>query len=208
MSFYDARNEVLQTSRYDLLMGRRIDPRDRISEWFSDMLTRLFSNFNININLGESYNVDIISIAFVIVGVVLLIVAGIILFRSLRKSRTIQQHDLSDIFEEMAKKNYSVSELIQLSQNAPDKRFAIRYRYIAALLALNEKQIIEIKPSATNAIILRQIQAASPALSPNFSYLADVFHRAWFGYKEVTDETYVKLTESVNILLACKCEKR
>jgi len=205
MNFYEARNEILQTPRYDSLMGRRTDLGEQISVWFSEMLEQLFSNFYINIDPSRTnYNLEMISLAFVIVAVVLLIVAGVVAFRTLRNSRTTQYHDLMDIFEEVVKKNYSVSDLIQLSQNAPDRRLAIRYRYIAVLLALNEKQIIEIKPSATNATILRQIQAASPMLSLHFSYLVDVFHRAWFGSKDITDEAYKKLTESAAVLLNYK----
>ena len=202
MTFYDALNEVLATRRYDRLTGRRVDIRERFSEWFTDIMYRIFSRLNFDVNIGElDYNLDVISLAFMAVGAVLIVVAAIVLYRTFRGRNRIKHHGLSDIFEELIKKNYSVTELIVLSENADNRRLAIRYRYIAALLALNEKQIIEIKPSATNALILRQIKEMSPTLVAPFECTADIFHRAWFGYKDINDDLYKDFTNAVGILL-------
>jgi len=201
-SFYEAMQEVLLTSRYDILTGRRVPLRTRIMEWFFDLLDRIFSNINLDLNFmgeGASYNLSAVPIVFMVIGAILLVVAGIAIFRALRKSRMREEYDLSDIFEELAQKNYTINELIQLSDNAENRRFAIRYRYIAALLSLNEKQIIEIKPSATNAIILKQIKGTS--LSPIFESTADAFHRAWFGYKNISDTAYENFATAVQAIL-------
>lgn len=201
-SFYEAMQEVLLTSRYDLLTGRRVPLRTRIMEWFFDLLNRIFSNVNLDLNFmaeGVSYNLSAVPIVFMVIGAILLVVAGIAIFRALRNSRMREEYDLSDIFEELAQKNYTINELIQLSDNAENRRIAIRYRYIAALLSLNEKQIIEIKPSATNAIILKQIKGTS--LSPIFESTADAFHRAWFGYKNISDTAYENFVMAVQTIL-------
>jgi len=201
-SFYEAMQEVLLTSRYDLLTGRRVPLRTRIMEWFFDLLDRMFSNINLDLNFmaeGVSYNLSAVPIVFIVIGAILLVVAGIAIFRVLRRSRMKDEYDLSDIFEELAQKKYSINELIQLSDNAENRRIAIRYRYIAALLSLNEKQIIEIKPSATNAIILKQIKGTS--LFPIFESTADVFHRAWFGYKNISDTAYENFASVVQSIL-------
>ena len=201
-SFYEAMQEVLLTSRYDLLTGRRVPLRTRIMEWFFDLLNRIFSNVNLDLNFmaeGVSYNLSAVPIVFMVIGAILLVVAGIAIFRALRNSRMREEYDLSDIFEELTQKNYTINELIQLSDNAENRRIAIRYRYIAALLSLNEKQIIEIKPSATNAIILKQIKGTS--LSPIFESTADAFHRAWFGYKNISDTAYENFVMAVQTIL-------
>ena len=200
--FYDAMQEVLATRRYDWLTGRRINLQERIREWLNETLVNFFANLNLEINPPTfSYNLDAISLAFIAIGVILTVVAAIVIYRTYRGRRRTQHHDLSDIFEELSRKNYSVAELINLSDTADDRRLAIRYRYIAALLSLNERQIIEIKPSATNALILQQVKTATPALLPAFECTADVFQRAWFGYKDVGDETYQKFTHSVDTLV-------
>ena len=201
-SFYDALNEVLATSRYDRLTGRRIDLRERASQWLSDTLNRFFSRIDWEVTLPTFiYNLDAISLAFIAIGVTLAVVAAIVIFRTYMGKRRAQQHDLSDIFEELIRKDYSVAELISLSDQADSKRLAIRYRYIAALLSLNEKQVIEIKPSATNALILRQVKTAAPTLLPAFECTADVFQRAWFGYKDIGDDRYQNFTQSVDTLV-------
>jgi len=201
-SFYEAMQEVLLTSRYDVLTGRRVPLRTRIMEWFFDLLDRIFSNINLDLNFmgeGVSYNLSAVPIVFMVIGAILLVVAGIAIFRALRKSRMREEYDLSDIFEELAQKNYTINELIQLSDNAENRRLAIRYRYIATLLSLNEKQIIEIRLSATNAIILKQIKGTS--LSPIFESTADAFHHAWFGYKNISDTAYENFATAVQAIL-------
>ena len=205
-TFYEAMHEVLQTSRYDRLTGRSVPIRRRIAEWFFDLLDRIFSNINVNLDFnfdGRSYNLSAVPIVFTVIAVILLIVAAFAIFRALRRSRMTEYYDLSDIFEELAHKNYSVTELIQLSDDAENRRLAIRYRYIAALLALNEKQIIEIKPSATNAIISKQINESSPALTLVFECTADAFHRGWFGYKDISDTAYKDFAAAVDSILLC-----
>jgi len=201
--FYNALNEVLATSRYDLLTGRRMSLGEIIAEWFSDLLYRLFSRAEINVSPGQQgYNLNIISFSFVVIAIILVVVAVVVFFRTFRGRHKVQPYDLSDIFNELAKKNYTVQELVYLSENADSRRFSIRYRYIAALLAMNEKQVIEIKPSATNTIIKIQIKTAAPALLSLFECTADAFHMAWFGYKDIDEATYSNFKNAVENIIS------
>jgi len=202
--FYEAMHEVLQTSRYDRLMGRRSPWRTGILRRLAELLERLFSNIDFDSELTidhVDYNLSAIPIVFMIIGIILLVVAAVVIIRAIRRSRLVDYYDLSDIFEELARNSYSVEDLIELSDSADDRRIAIRYRYIAALLALNEKQIIEIRPSATNAIILTQIRESSPTLAPVFDCAADAFQRAWFGYKNISDVAYQDFANAVDSIL-------
>ena len=110
-------------------------------------------------------------------------------------------HDLSEIFEELAGRNYTIEQLLALGRNAGSRRIAIRYQYIAALLALDEKQTIYIRPSATNALILREIKNNAPHLTEPFSHMAETFHQAWFGHKPVSDEEFVRYNAAVEELI-------
>jgi len=202
MTFYEAMNEVLQTSRYDRLMGRHGNAGDAFSNWFSQLMERIFGDFRLNMQpSGFSYDLSIISVLFAMAGVILAVVAAIVLFRTLRNNNKPEYYSLGDIFEELANNKYTVTQLIEISNNATQRRIAIRYRYIAALLALNEKNIIEIKPSATNAIIWQQIKETSPTLLPQFECTVDAFHLAWFGYKNVTDEAFNQFAYAVDIIM-------
>ena len=202
LTFYEAMQEVLQTSRYDWLTGRRVNVMDSMIDRFFRFLDRLFSNMNFDANIPQfGYNVNALSFVFIVVGAILLIVAAIFITRMLLNRRGKEYYDLSDIFEELANKNYSVKDLIGLSNTASDRRLAIRYRYIAVILHLNEEHIIEIKPSATNATILEHIKESKPSLYPMFESTADTFHRGWFGYKNINDANYENFASMVDSIL-------
>ena len=203
ITFYEALDEVLATSRYDRLTGRRVDLQERFNEWLEEALYNFFSNINWEAMPGQvGYNLNIIATVFMVIGAILIGVTGVILFRAYKGRRHVVSHDLSDIFEALARKEYTVAELMDLSDNAADMRVAIRYRYIAALVCLNEKQVIIIKPSATNGIIAQQVKNTAPAIFPAFEYAADVFQRAWFGYKSIDNDAYQHFTHSINTLIA------
>lgn len=196
MNFYEAMNEVLETRRYDFLTGRRTDIREIIFDAVADVFEWLFGNINIELPSGTGGNTGMIATIFSVVAIIIVAVALFVLIRAYLRSRVAKTHTLEDIFEEM--RTHTVAELLQLSHTAPDRRTAVRYKYIAAILSLNERDIIEIKPSATNAIILRQIRQTAPRFSAPFSEIAHTFHLAWFGHKNLNDDAYEKLNAAVN----------
>ncbi|MCL1842268.1 MAG: DUF4129 domain-containing protein [Defluviitaleaceae bacterium] len=196
MSFHDAMTEVLETSRYDFLTGRRVDIREIIDELIFRFLLWIFDNFSFEFPQGITENAGMITFIFTIIAAVLVVIAAIILVRVYLRSRVEVSHTLEDIFEEM--RNHTVSELLQLSDSAENQRVSVRYRYIAAILSLNERDIIVIEPSATNAIILRQIKAAAPEIAADFSKIADGFHLTWFGHKLLSSDDSQKFNLAVN----------
>ncbi|MCL2198909.1 MAG: hypothetical protein FWB80_08310 [Defluviitaleaceae bacterium] len=199
MTFERAMYEVLETSRYDFLTGRRVD----IREWFAGLATRffewLFYNFDFNMPMGIGGNARTIATIFTIIVVVLVAVAMFVLIRTYLRSRVPVRHTLQDIFEEI--KNHTVSELLQLSEIAEDRRTAVRYKYIAAILWLNENNIIVIEPSDTNKLIMRQIKEAAPALVTPFSQIADGFHLAWFGHKDLGEDAFAGFNSAVETVV-------
>jgi hypothetical protein len=199
--FYGALNEVLATSRYDRLMGRRVNLWEIISERVNNLIERVFSRINFNLPGNLDYNLNIISSTFIVIGIILVIAAALVLYRTFGGRRKMADHDLADIFEELAKKNYTVAELMRLSQTTAAQRFSIRYKYIAALLALNEKQVIEIKPSATNYLISLQVKQAAPVLHSSFECTANIYHMAWFGYKNINEQRFRQFSNAVKNII-------
>jgi hypothetical protein len=188
MNFNDAMQEVLQKRKYDFLTGRRVDIREAVSDFIFGIFDWLDDTFSFYLPVGRGGDVNIIVVIFSIIAILLASVAVFVLVRTYLRSRVPKKHALSDIFAEIAEKNYTVAQLLELSHSAENQRTAVRYKYIAAILSLNERDIIEIKPSATNAIILRQIKSAEPSLHAPFSKIADAFHLTWFGHKALRDE--------------------
>jgi uncharacterized membrane protein len=188
MTFDYAMHEVLETSRYDFLTGRRVDIREVIFELIDSVLTWIFENIGFNMPTGVIGDAGLIVTVFSAVAIIVIAVASFVLIRAYLRSRVRKRHTIADIFEEI--RNHTVAELLELSRDAENRRVAIRYKYIAAILHLNENDIIVIEPSATNAIISRQIRAAAPHLHDPFSRVAHAFHLTWFGHKHFSDENF------------------
>ena len=194
--FDDALYEVLSWRRYDRLMGRTVD----VWGWLLERLEWLFWQITDRLTFPEDteFNVSAIATVFGIVGILLAVAAAVIIVRSLIKNRMVKDYSLHDVFEELENRTYTVQELVGLSDSVKEERYAVRYRYIAALLILDEKQVIKITPSATNRQIESQISMNAPNLSPAFGQIVNTFHLSWFGYKEIGNERFKQFTEAVD----------
>ena len=196
--FDDALAEVLGWRRYDRLMGRAFDAWGWILERLEWLLYQIFRRLNFQDD--TEFNVAAIAAVFGIVGILLAITAAVIIIQSLIKNRMVKDYNLHDVFEELENRPYTAGELIALSNSMKEERFAVRYRYVAALLILNEKQIIKIEPSATNRLIENQIKTHAPELAPIFAQIAHTFHLSWFGYKKIGSEDYERFSHAIKEL--------
>ena len=197
--FDDALAEVLSWRRYDRLTGRAVDAWGWILERLEWLINRIFDRLNFSDD--TEFNVNAIATIFGIVGILLAITAAVIIIRSLIKNRMVKDYNLHDVFEELENREYTVSELIALSDSMKEERFSVRYRYIAALLILDEKKIIKIEPSATNRLIEQQIRTYAPNFAPAFAQIAHTFHLSWFGYKQIGREVFEEFSKAINELL-------
>lgn len=196
--FDDALYEVLSWRRYDRLMGRTIDAWGWILERLEWLFYQIFSRLNFPDD--TEFNVTVIATIFGIVGILLVITAAVIIIRSLIRNRMVKNYKLHDIFEELGNKTYTVQELIALSDSVNEERYAVRYRFIAALLILDERQIIKIQPSATNLLIEDQIRIHAPSLTPVFTQIAHTFHLSWFGFKKIGSENFEQFAKTIDAL--------
>ena len=203
MRFDDAMYEVLQTRRYDRLMGRTRDIWGAIIDFIERLFDSLLGRMDLAFPEGTGDS-RVVPIIFAIVAGVLLAVGLYVLARTLWRAYKRKPYNLSDIFEELMANNYTVSDLIKLSDDATNQRVAVRYRYIAALLALNEARVIRIHPSMTNALILRGLKRDYTALVEPFSTLANTYHLSWFGYRQVDQITFAQFCAACNTLTEAK----
>ena len=197
--FDEALYEVLSWRRYDRLMGRTVDVWGWITQRLEWLIIQIINRLNF---LDDTeFNVNAIAMVFGIVGILLAITAAAIIIRSLIRSRMVRDYSLHDVFQELENRAYTVQELLTLSDDVKEERYAVRYRYIAALLILGEKQVIKIEPSATNRLIENQIRIHAPNLTPTFTQIANTFHLSWFGFKEIGSEKFENFSKAVTELL-------
>ena len=196
--FDEALYEVLALRRYDRLMGRSFDIRGFIFERLEWLIQQIVTRLNFATDV--TFNTSVIATVFGVVGIILAATAAAVILRSLFINRRSVSYNLHEVFHELENRSYSVHELISLSDSIGDERFAVRYRYIAALLILNEKQVIRIEPSATNKLIHEQIKNHAPQLEPLFEQVADVFHLSWFGFKKIGTDGFGLFATTIDML--------
>ena len=200
MTIYEAVYEVTQRSKYDDFMGRGSTFWADLLDSILERILRLLENLEFNTG-GYGYNTDLFSTVFAVFGIILFIVTTIILIRIVLRAKQQKYHDLSEIFEELANNKYTVNELIQLALSSESQRLGIRYSFIAVLLHFNETGVIEIKPSATTGIVLAQIKNEANRFYTPFGYISDIYHRAWYGKKNIADAGYIRFMETVKQLI-------
>jgi hypothetical protein len=199
MNFQDSMSEVLKDRRYDSLMGRQEavnETGEAIANFINGVLERFFDFLSFDMPFSVSDNtVGMVAAIFSIAAIVVAAAAAYVFVSTRLRSGGTLSHALDDIFEEM--KNRTAAELIELSDNAENRRIAVRYRYMAVILSLNERHIIVIEPSATNALILKQIKDSAPQFADSFSRITEAFHYTWFGHKSLGDEGFSEFNSAV-----------
>ena len=202
MEFYEAMNEVLQTSRYNGLTGRGVNFGQIIGDAVGGLINRIFDGLSFVFPESADMDTSAFAAVFTAAGIVMAAASVGILIQTFllrKKDKVLYSDDIYAGFDELRK--YTVAELLTKSENAENRRLSVRFRYIAALIALDERGTVRVEPSATNALIHRQIKYSAPVLEPPFSRAIDIFHRAWFGHKNISDEAFFDFAGAVDILV-------
>jgi hypothetical protein len=82
---------------------------------------------------------------------------------------------------------------------AGDRREAVRYLYLAALLVLEERGHIRLDRAHTNRELLADL-SPRPALAGRFREVIETFDRVWYGFQPITREEFARYTDSVTEL--------
>jgi len=80
-----------------------------------------------------------------------------------------------------------------------DYRAAVRYLFLAALLALDERRLLRFDPALTNRELLRDTRS-NPALSEALTPVTVAFDRVWYGSEALTQSDYETLVEQIESL--------
>lgn len=204
-TFEEAMEEVLQQSRYDRLTGRVLDLRETIEDAIIRFLEFIVERLSFNLPDNPNINSDVMAVIFSVAGILALLFLTLYFIRRIRLGRSKTTHEMSDLMAEIAKRSLTAAEWLALSQQHFDKgakREAVRYRYIASLVALDDKKTIRLHAAATNAQIAGQLAAAAPGLASAFDTTTDCFHRAWFGYKPLDENEYEAFAKAAEVLMA------
>ncbi|MFN8531638.1 MAG: DUF4129 domain-containing protein [Anaerolineae bacterium] len=81
-------------------------------------------------------------------------------------------------------------------ENQLDYRQAVRYRFLALLLLLDERGILQYDPTQTNREHLRQL-ATQPQLQQLLRSIVNTFDSVWYGYMSLSAVEYQQFTAQV-----------
>lgn len=89
-------------------------------------------------------------------------------------------------------------------------REALRYLYLAALLTLDEHDLLRFDRSKTNREYLRALRpgARRAALEPVLQRAVDGFDRVWYGFEPIDADGYAQYSQTIDQLLTLPAEGR
>lgn len=158
----------------------------RLRERFWEWVSKLFGGEDGMIDI----NVPLPGILVSIGGSLALLLVLYYVLRELNANfvaeKAINPDDVED--EAMLTANAAMKRAQTLSASG-DYRTAIRYLYLSALLALDERGVLRYDRTLTNREYIRTLEKR-PTLARVFGSVVGVFDRVWYGKQPVDADTY------------------
>jgi hypothetical protein len=123
--------------------------------------------------------------------VVLVFLIGLFAFLVARgaAARLVADHAV-DRPEALPATSAGASQLAEAAAAAGEYRNALRYLFRATLLALQERELVELRPGLTNREYLRALRLGAGASHAALAGLIDLFDVTWYGHRPVTASDY------------------
>jgi hypothetical protein len=119
-----------------------------------------------------------------------LVLAAVIFFfvRSLRANLVAEAELEEAINGGKLSPSAALKQAQQLAAGA-DYRSAVRFLYLATVLALDERGLLRFDKALTNREVLRQ-SSTNEQLKGELSPVVETFDRVWYGLVPISDEQY------------------
>lgn len=152
---------------------------DRFAEWLARQLARMGLR---DVRLPN------LSRVLTVVGVLAL--AAIVLFfvRSLRAT-LVSEVDLEERASDAVMSSSAALRQAQQLAAGSDYRSAVRYLYLATVLALDERGLLRFDKALTNREVLRQ-SSTHQRLKDELTPVVETFDKVWYGLQPISDEQY------------------
>jgi len=193
--FDEAMNSALSNPKYNILTGRAPDIRRRLAEAAGDLLDRFIQSLIERLSLpeltGSGINASVLFGIFIFVAVTA--TAFIIYFTVKRVKNRAAYRTASDILHGVDIKIKTVDSLLAEAADFAQNgcyRDAVRYEFIALLLALNQKNVVHLQDYKTNGQLKNEVKQNGAQIYDGFCMAAETFNRVWFGNKTAGAELY------------------
>lgn len=165
----------------------------KFKRWFQDVLSDLFSDFEPSNGLADTLLV-------VMIGAIILlaIVVGFIVIRSIKRKRSLQRHQPFQSTNEM---EWSVAEHLKKAEryeNEGHYSLATRHQFLALLLHFHEENWLEAHVWKTNWDYVNELQQTDQQRAEAFNELARTFDEAFYGKRKIKHQEYTDYRKKVN----------
>ena len=204
MSFYQAMQEALQSSRYFSLQGGFDGVLDIVENFLDSIFELLLRIFNVNFSgVGSGVNVEVLSGIFIAIAV--FIVAAIVIFcaRMFLRRRKNDTIYADGIFEEFIKNRLSFDEIMALAKNYDAEnnlKEAVRYRYLGMIMLFSAKEIVNVTESMTGGQFELEATRSMPSVQSGVRNTINMYYNLFFGHKSVSTldyERYLTIYDAV-----------
>ena len=161
----------------------------RLSDWFYDLIRRIF-NFS---NISDTTRVG--NIFLWAIGIALFCVAVYLISKQFLQKEGAwifnKSEGKSNVDFDLIKKNLSdvdFEKLIQDTIKSGQNRLAIRYYYIWTLKKLSQKRKIEFNPEKTNSDYLFEIKDENT--KSDFKYISYLYNYIWYGEFDLSENEF------------------
>jgi len=203
--FDESVSRVLANPKYNILTGRAVDIRQRAadlaSRFVDTILRRLLERLDFPGLTVSDAGSRILYGAFILAGVITVVFIAYFIVKRFRRGRA--RRYASELFDGVDVESVTVDGLFtKAGEFAAHKSYrdAVRYGFIAVLLALDKRDVITLHEYKTNGQLKREVKRSAPPDYEVFAVAADAFNRAWFGSHAMDDAAYDAFIRSARTL--------
>lgn len=191
----------------EAILARMAPPQEpKEPSWFDRLLTWLWQQLE-RINLPEpspaaAAPLSLIGnvVAWVVGILIVLILVGLILYVASHVRRGIvRESQLKQEQQEQITTSVAAKSQASLSAQSGDYRNAVRYMYLAALLQLHERGLLNYDRTLTNYEYLSHLRGNNE-LRTRLTPIIDTFDRVWYGSLEIDDQRFEEYRKQVEAL--------
>lgn len=187
---------LVNSSKYDHINGKKSLFEKFILPVLKKIFNLCFKNISFKTSLNNSGSfLELVSILFFIIFSVVLI------FIFIRK-KNMKAKNVNIFGEDINEKtsSFSLKETAIKYEKDGNYEESIRYFFIAILYEFNKKNISPMDESKTNFEILNDLNKKDFDKIKEFTNVADMFYKVWYGKKKVTQAEFESVKCQFDVL--------
>lgn len=166
--------------------------------WLFDLLDQLSPDLpDVPVPEGPANPAAFTPLVWTVLGIAAALLVGLLFFWVRGVRRTLRAPVKTPVADGDDPVTYSEAQRLAVAaRQAGDRRSAVRYLYLAALLWLDEQGVLRYERSLTNREHLHRLRSQPPVrdlLAP----VVATFDAVWYGFQPIDDQTFARYEQQV-----------